>query len=195
MRTLPTVMAFVLGVAFIARAIAVPPSPPPAPTTHLDGVNGFRVTVPAGWGDSQLVGRIVWHVAAQGGSALPDCSVIVTADAAFALQTVDQFIASQTREQMLQLLAISFKDPRIVLWEPNFQLGGQRALLVIYTGELDGSKQATMVMQTTRVGRLYTFSCNAAADQFPIHYADLLHVADSFEFVTIPPPSRTNKRQ
>jgi hypothetical protein len=158
-----------------------------APKVHLDRTNEFQLTVPSGWGDAPKVGRIVWHSAAQGGTALPDCSVIVTQDASFALLTVDQFIASQSREQALQLLSISFKNPRIVLWEPNFRLGGQRALHYIYSGELDGAQQASMVLQTTHAGRLYTFSCNAPADQFPLLYTDLLHVADSFAFV----PSKT----
>lgn len=128
---------------------------------------------------------MVWHVAARNGTALPDCGVIVTQDVAFKMLSVDQYVATQSKQKVLAMLALNFGDPLIGAWEPDFRLGGQRALHYIYSGTLDDRRQTTMIWQTTRNGRLYTFSCNTDAEQFPLVYTDLLHLADTFAFVPL----------
>ena len=154
----------------------------PAGAGHVDHTNQFRIAQPRGWGAAPLAGRIVWHVASNGGTEQPDCGVIVSQDWSFAATGVDGYIRGQSREGVKEMLSMNFTDVVIGHWEPNFTLAGQRALHQIYTGTIDGRRQTTMNIQTVRGNKLYTFFCNAPADKFPLIYLDLLKVSDTFAF-------------
>jgi hypothetical protein len=150
---------------------------------HMDAANGFRIQSPPGWGPAPLVGRMAWHFASKNGTELPDCSVIVTQDPSFAILGAQEYIDSQSQDRVKQLLSLNFDNPKIGLWEPEFWLGGQKAIHYVYTGEINGFKQTSLVTQTVRAGRLYTFSCNAPSNRFPYLYKDMLQLAGTFDFI------------
>lgn len=125
---------------------------------------------------------MVWHSARNGGTEMPDCGVIVNADRSFVGLSNDDYIRSQSEAQLAKLLALNFADVKIGLFEPRSSLGKQRSLHYIYTGVLDGKKQTSLGFQTIYRQRLYTFFCNATADEFSYLYADLLAIADSLSF-------------
>lgn len=156
-------------------------------TRHVDAKNGFSIQSPQGWGPAPVSGRLVWHAASSDGTQMPDCSVIVTQDVSFAALSADDFIEGQTQDALVQALSLGFADVKLGVWEPNHRMGGQRALHVVYAGTLDGQRQMSLMSQTIRDGRLYTFACNAEARAFPGLYAELLHIMDTFEFVPISP--------
>lgn len=161
-------------------------SPAALAAPYVDAKNQFRITAPKGWGAAPLSGRMVWHVAANGGTELPDCGVIVSQDSSFSILGNDRYINSQSKEKLKGILSLNFQNVVIGNWEPNFRLGGQRALHYIYTGTIEGERQTTLGIQTVRGGKLYTFSCNAPSAQFPSLYLDLLKVSDTFTFTQQP---------
>lgn len=152
---------------------------------HRDDVNGFRVTAPADWGSAPIEGRMVWHIASEGGTAMPDCGIIVTADWSMAQLSPDEFIDSQSEAQLKKLLSLNFDDVAIGYWEPNFRLGDRAALHYIYSGTLDGVRQTSLGLQTVRAGKLFTFFCNAPSGSFHGMYTNLLSIADSFSFLHV----------
>ena len=153
-------------------------------TTYTNRAFGFQIDVPTGWASAPLLGRMVWHVASNGETNTPDCSVIVTSDWSFGALTTDEYLDAQSEENFTKLLKLNLTAVNIGVWEPNSDLGGQRALQIIYSGNLDGSKLTSMVLQTTRGDSLFTFTCNAEVHIFPLIYKDLLDIADSFVFIT-----------
>lgn len=151
--------------------------------TYTDPANDFRITAPEGWAAAPMERHMVWHVASEGGTKMPDCGVIATADWSMTHLTPEEYIESQNEAQLKKALGLNFTDVVIGYWEPNFRLGGQSALHYVYSGTLDGLRQTSLGLQTVRAGKLYTFFCNAPSDKFSSSYADLLAIADSFAFL------------
>ena len=144
---------------------------------------GFEVSTPDGWDDAPLLGRMKWHVASNGGTTNPDCFVIVTEDWSFEVTPLDDYIKNQTEEHFVEVASVLMSDVVVVVREENFELGGQRAIHIVYSSTVDGIRQASFSTQTIRSGKLYTFGCNDMVDNFPLVYADLLKIQDSFQFV------------
>ncbi len=150
---------------------------------HTDSTNGFNVTTPEGWSDIDLAGRMVWHVASNNGTELPDCGVIITDDWSFAALTQEEYVSSQSEAQLKKLFSLNFSDVAIGLWEPNFPFAETTALHYIVSGTSDNFRQTSMSFQIIHDRKLYTLFCNAPAGKFPNLYLDLLGVADSFSFL------------
>jgi hypothetical protein len=159
---------------------------PPEPEVKISSDNtiDFRVSTPEGWAAAPLSGRMNWHVASTNGTELPDCGVIVTAHPGMASISNEEYIRAQNEQDFLKLVSASADDVRIGKWETDYELGKQRALHIIYSATIDGVRLSNLTIQTLHESKLYTFFCNAPLDEFPFIYADLLKVADSFEFVT-----------
>ena len=144
---------------------------------------GFEVSTPDGWGDAPLLGRMKWHVASNGGTTNPDCFVIVTEDWSFEVTPLEDYINTQTEEHFVEVASMLLSDVVVGVREENFNLGGQRAIHIVYSSTVDGIRQTSFSTQTIRSGKLYTFGCNDMVDNFPLVYADLLKIQDSFQFV------------
>ncbi len=155
--------------------------------TYTDVKNGFSIKSPKDWGPVPLERNVNWHVARNNGTELPDCNIIVTKDWAFALVSAEKYANSQSQEKIKKMLSLSYGDVKIGNWEPNFHIGGEKALHYISSGTSDGFKLTSVTIQTIRNSRLYTLTCNAPSDDFPLMYVDLLHILDTFKFVKIPP--------
>ncbi len=144
---------------------------------------GFAVSMPEGWGDAPLLGRMKWHVASNNGTTNPDCFVVVTEDWSFEETPIEDYIATQTEEHFVEMASTMMSDVVVVVREENFDLGGQRAVHIVYSATVDGIPQASFTTQTIRSGKLYNFGCNAMVNNFPLVYADLLRIQESFKFV------------
>jgi hypothetical protein len=148
----------------------------------IETESDFQLSKPEGWGDAPLSGRMVWHVASKYGTSTPACSVVATADPSFEITSIDEYIRNQSEEKIVKLASMNMANVSVGNWEPNFELGGQRALHFIYSATVDGNRMSNLIIQTIRSGKLFTFSCNATADEFMHVYADLLKIADTFQF-------------
>ncbi len=124
-----------------------------------------------------------WHAAANGGTTNPDCFVIVTEDWSFEETSIDDYIRIQTEGHFVEVASVLMSDVVVIVREENFELGGQRAIHIVYSSTVDGIRQASFSTQTIHSGKLYTFGCNDMVDNFPLVYADLLKLQDSFQFV------------
>lgn len=153
-------------------------------TSKSSGVGpGFVVSTPEGWGDAPLLGRMKWHIAANDGTSNPDCFVIVTEDWSFEVTPLDDYIKTQTKEHLVEVASTMMSDVVVDVREDNFELGGQRAVHLVYSATVDSIRLTSFTTQTIRSGKLYTFGCNDMVDSFPLVYVDLLKIQDSFQFV------------
>lgn len=143
----------------------------------------FSIAYPAAWRSlPKLNDRMVLHVGGQLATHTASMNVIVTEDKSFRLMTSQDYLARVKQSDFLQVASMSMSDLKVHRWETKYEIGKQPALMFIYSGTLNGQRQATLTTQTIRNGRLYTVAFNAQADEFPAIYAELVQILDSFHF-------------
>lgn len=150
---------------------------------HIDQQHGFRVIIPDGWGTAPVAGRMVWHVADEQGSSMPDCSVVVSDDAEYSVLSADKYIQYADEQKVKKGMTLVFQDVVIGVWETGYRLGGAPALHYIFSGTLNDVRQTSLVLQTVRNRKLYTFTCNDEVMRFPFTRPQLMAVAESFSFI------------
>ena len=151
--------------------------------TFKSAPHEFALSYPVHWQSlPKLGGRMAVHVGGSIGKQSASMSVIVSEDESFRIMTIVDYLKTVKAKDFLDVASISMTDVKMHRWEPKYELGGQPALMFVYSGILDGARQCTLTIQTIKNGRLYTLGFNAPSDDFPVMYLELKKIADSFAF-------------
>lgn len=145
--------------------------------------NRFKIEVPNGWGAVETSSELVWDVASNNGTSLPECNIKVTKNPAFSIISNGEYIKTQSVTRMKRILSMYYHNVSFGVWETDWSFGNQRALHYVYTGTRNGNIFGSIGIQTVRFGRLYTFTCNALGSQLPNVYTNLIDIANTFEFL------------
>jgi hypothetical protein len=143
----------------------------------------FKISFPAGWQPLPKLGaRMVVHVGGRIGEHTASMNAIVSEDESFRVMKTEDYLKTVKQKDFLDIASMSMDDVKMHRWEPKYEVGGQAALMFIYSGVLDSERQSTLTAQTIKDGRLYTVAFNAPADDFLVIYLELKHILDSFRF-------------
>ena len=143
----------------------------------------FEISYPADWQPlPKLGGRMVVHVGGRIGEHTASMNAIVSEDESFRVMKTEDYLKTVKQKDFLDIALMSMSDLKMHRWETKYEVGGQAALMFIYSGILDGQRQSTLTAQIIKDGRLYTVAFNAPAEDFPVIYLELKHILDSFRF-------------
>jgi len=144
----------------------------------------FAISYPENWQPlPQLGGRMVMHVGGRIGEQKASMNAIVSEDESFRVMKTEDYLGTVKQKDFLDIASLSMSEVKMHRWETKYEVGGQSALMFIYSGIVDGERQATLTVQTIKDGRLYTIAFNSPAGDFPVIYLELKHILDSFRFI------------
>jgi len=144
----------------------------------------FEISYPATWQPLPKLGaRMILHVGGPIGDQSASMNIIVSEDESFRVMKVDDYLKAVKQKDFLDVASMTMADVKMHRWETKYEIGGQPALMFIYSGILEGQRQSTLTIQTISSGRLYTVTFNASAEDFPVIYLELKQIFDSFRFM------------
>lgn len=154
------------------------------PAVFRSTAHKFEISYPAAWQPLPKLGaRMVVHVGGRVGDHTASMNAIVSEDESFRVTKIEDYLKTAKPKDFLDIASMSMSDVKMHRWETKYEIGGQAALMFIYSGVLDGERQSTLTAQTIKDGRLYTVAFNAPTQDFPVIYLELKHILDSLRFI------------
>lgn len=142
---------------------------------------GFSISYPSDWVPTTPLINEVWIAKAVTG---PKASCFVRISTVPDLQyvSVDKFLAAQTEEASLKLLAIGFQKPEMHVFDIAY-MDKHKARRIIYSGIDEGISTTSYVLQTIVNNDVYTATCVSERKNFLLVFSQLDTILNSYKFL------------
>lgn len=150
------------------------------------GERGFRVDTPKGWSRIALQDQqIYWNAVSDGGKGPAFCSVKVNDSKVFSGVSNSDFLKKASKNNISSIYNLIYSNPRVVLFDKKYVLGGQQALHAIISGKHDGKDVLFFFVQSIHNDKLYTVGCFTPKSVLMDYYTSFYEVFHDFEFVDL----------